>query len=126
MDYEVTGMTGIEIVETPVTFQYNCELKTDSEPSLRDLNDMHDALKSILFNLKNEAELLTNNLFSNGRGNSANQATIERQETLREESTKYSAMFNVINEAIKEKVSENFAKYTNQNDEDDEEDISED
>ena len=63
---------------------------------------MHDALRTILNSIKNEVEITANSL-------SPDQILLT--EKLREESIKYTDIFNKVTEAMKAKVTEDFNNY---------------
>ncbi len=77
-------------------------MKNEKKPTLKDLLNMHDALKTILNDIKNEVEITTNSL-------SPDQILLTKR--LREESTKYTNIFNKVTEAMKAKVTEDFNNY---------------
>lgn len=77
-------------------------MKNEKKPTLKDLLNMHDALKTILNDIKNEVEITANSL-------SPDQILLSKR--LREESTKYTNIFNKVTEAMKTKVTEDFNNY---------------
>ena len=77
-------------------------MKHERKPTLKDLINMHDALKTILNDIKNEVEITANSL-------SPEQILLSKR--LREESTKYTNIFNKVTEAMKAKVTEDFKNY---------------
>ena len=81
-------------------------MKNEKKPTLKDLINMHDALKTILNDIKNEVEITANSL-------SPDQILLTKR--LREESTKYTNIFNKVTEAMKAKVTEDFKNYFEKN-----------
>ena len=77
-------------------------MKNIKKPTLKDILNMHDALRTILNSIKNEVEITANSL-------SPDQILLT--EKLREESIKYTDIFNKVTEAMKAKVTEDFNNY---------------
>lgn len=92
-------------------------MKKEKKPTLKDLINMHDALKTILNDIKNEVEITKNSL---------SPEQIVQNRRLRDESTKYTTLFNKVTEAMKTKVSEDFKNYFEKNKKENEKIVIED